>query len=243
VQTLSELLALRVHDIPLDSAGHSMGTVDKLHEENMALRSFIASINVPHTHPTVIINSLADIFRCEQDRRRAQVHSSDLEEEIQHMCDYQREALAKLVSQDRLVLIDELEQTKHELEVLKKQFEVLKINQHHSIGLQTSHLNKFYARYLRSEAYRKALIYQKRYLLVLLAGYRDTELFALHELRRLTGDAIPSLAKNNGISIRSIRRTSIHPRFRFRSFVRVVIGTIRLRWLAAKWARKMAHLR
>lgn len=41
--------------------------------------------------------------------------------------------------------------------------------------LQANHL---FARYLRSESYRKALIWQKRYLVALLATYQTYPLFS-----------------------------------------------------------------
>lgn len=36
-------------------------------------------------------------------------------------------------------------------------------------------MHRLYGKYLRSESFRKALIYQKRYLLMLLGGFRECE--------------------------------------------------------------------
>jgi hypothetical protein len=146
--------------------------------------------------------------------------------------------LGKLLSQDRLILINELEQTKEQLNYLKEKFQQLKHDQNQSTVMDSQHLNKFYFKYLRCEAYRKALIYQKRYLLVLLTGYEDTETYALNEIRRLTGDF-----KIPGRKQKSRRRRSINYRFRFRCYVTVVIGVIRMRWLVKKWTQKIATIR
>lgn len=36
-------------------------------------------------------------------------------------------------------------------------------------------MNSYYGKYMRAESFRKALVYQKKYLLILLGGFRDTE--------------------------------------------------------------------
>lgn len=160
------------------------------------------------------------------------------------MCNYQRDALAKLLSEDRLLLINELQQTKEQLNHLKIKFEQLKQTQNSSIS------NKFYYKFLRCENYRKALIYQKRYLLVLLTGYEDTETYALNEIRRLTGESKQSIFpfQYNYDKMTLIRKPTYHRRsfdyrFRFRYYVRVVIATIRMRWLVKKWTQKLASMK
>lgn len=253
VLTLSERLSLHLHGISIDRPDESHSSYQKLQEENAWLRSLIARINA-NENSGKLIRCLADIFRCEQERRLAQVReqqdANHLEEEIQHMCDYQRDALAKLLSQDRLILIEELEQTKRELDFLKSQLDKFK-NDHHDATTVNSHrLNKFYTKYLRCEAYRKALIYQKRYLLVLLTGYQDTEMFALNEIRRLTGEIkskplsyMRPFDQMTLIPQHAYHRRLVNYRFRFRCYVRVVIAMVRMRWLARKWANKLDSMR
>ena len=36
-------------------------------------------------------------------------------------------------------------------------------------------MQRLYGKYLRAESFRKALVYQKKYLLLLLGGYQDSE--------------------------------------------------------------------
>ena len=241
VLTLSELLSLRLNGINIGQTDDSIGSIQKLHEENSHLRSLISNMKSNENGQT-LIKCLADIFRCEQERRlidiRGHSNADQLEEDIHHMCDYQRTALGKLLSQDRLILINELEQTKEQLNYLKDKFQQLKQDQNQSTVMDSQHLNKFYFKYLRCEAYRKALIYQKRYLLVLLTGYEDTETYALNEIRRLTGDF-----KISGRKQKSRRRRSTNYRFRFRCYVTVVIAVIRMRWLVKKWTQKIATIR
>lgn len=47
-------------------------------------------------------------------------------------------------------------------------------------------MQQLYGRYLQSEHWRKALVWQKRYLLLVIKGYSDTE---QHTLARLTAMA------------------------------------------------------
>ena len=236
-----------MNGINVGGADESIATIQKLDEENNLLRNLIANINANESS-NKLIKCLADIFRCEQERRLRQLRqhprANQLEEEIHDMCAYQRDALAKLLSQDRLVLIDELNHTRQELKQLKDHFERLK----YSDGQLAS--NKFYAKFMRCENHRRALVYQKRYLLVLLTGYEDTETYALNEIRRLTGDvklptssSLHSYDRMKSIAKLPYQRRAENVRFRFRCRVRVVIAVLRMRWLVKKWAQKFPPLK
>lgn len=76
-----------------------------------------------------------------------------------------------------------------------------------------------YGKYLRSESFRKALIYQKKYLLLLLGGFQECEEATLTLLSRMGGrPALSSLESH------SQRRRGL---MRFRSVVRVSIALSR----------------
>ncbi|XP_061753520.1 A-kinase anchor protein 9 isoform X2 [Nerophis ophidion] len=88
-------------------------------------------------------------------------------------------------------------------------------------------LKRMYCKYLRSESFRKALIYQKKYLLLLLGGFQDCEEATLALLARMGGR--PSLSSMESFSQR--RRGLM----RFRSAVRVSIALSRMRFLVKRW--------
>lgn len=248
VLTLSELLSLKMNGINIGNAEDSIVSIQKLQEENSFLRSLIANMNANESG-NALIKCLVEIFRCEQERRLMDIkkhkNSDKLEQDIQNMCDYQRNALGKLLSQDRVVLIKELDETKDQLRYLKNRFEQIKQSQNQSSLINSHNINKFYAKFLRSETHRKALIYQKRYLLILLTGYEDTETYALREIQRLTGPT-----KSNFYNLNFLKPTikpkyhrySSNYRFRFRCYATVVIAMVRMRWLVKKWARKLAAI-
>ncbi|XP_010789773.1 A-kinase anchor protein 9 isoform X3 [Notothenia coriiceps] len=90
-------------------------------------------------------------------------------------------------------------------------------------------LKRMYGKYLRSESFRKALIYQKKYLLLLLGGFQECEEATLSLLSRMGGrPALPSLDHS------SQQRRGL---MRFRSAVRVSIALSRMRFLVKRWHR------
>ncbi|XP_038135289.1 A-kinase anchor protein 9 isoform X4 [Cyprinodon tularosa] len=90
-----------------------------------------------------------------------------------------------------------------------------------------SALKRMYGKYLRSESFRKALIYQKKYLLLLLGGFQECEEATLSLLSRMGGQ--PSLSSLESYSQRRRGLT------RFRSAVRVSIALSRMRFLVKRW--------
>ncbi|KAM4725778.1 A-kinase anchor protein 9 isoform 3-T3 [Anableps anableps] len=90
-----------------------------------------------------------------------------------------------------------------------------------------SALKRMYGKYLRSESFRKALIYQKKYLLLLLGGFQECEEATLSLLSRMGGR--PSLSSLESFSQ---RRRGLS---RFRSAVRVSIALSRMRFLVKRW--------
>ncbi|XP_077851386.1 pericentrin isoform X4 [Macaca mulatta] len=85
-------------------------------------------------------------------------------------------------------------------------------------------MEKLYLHYLRAESFRKALIYQKKYLLLLIGGFQDSEQETLSMIAHL--GVFPSKAE---------RKTTSRPFTRFRTAVRVVVAVLRLRFLVKKW--------
>ncbi|WAQ94515.1 PCNT-like protein [Mya arenaria] len=89
-------------------------------------------------------------------------------------------------------------------------------------------IQRLYGKFLRAESFRKALVYQKKYLLLLLGGFQDTEETTLALLSRM--GAVDSRQ-------RSSLRDNARPLTKFRGAVRVVIAIQRMRFLVKKWRR------
>ncbi|XP_074045960.1 pericentrin isoform X4 [Macrotis lagotis] len=86
-------------------------------------------------------------------------------------------------------------------------------------------MEKLYLHFLRAESFRKALIYQKRYLLLLIGGFQDSEQETLSMIAHL--GVFPSKLDKRAFTSR--------PFTKFRTAVRVVIAILRLRFLVKKW--------
>ncbi|CAG5122858.1 unnamed protein product, partial [Candidula unifasciata] len=134
---------------------------------------------------------------------------------------------------ERLSLQIALDSAEHEIQRLRSEIQNFKsslsVNGHgaHTDPDKTSRL---YGKYLRAESFRKALIYQKKYLLLLLGGYRDTEQETLAILASMGG--YPS--SYAGMSSRRKHSRAI---MMFRSAGRVVIAVFRMKYLVRKWKR------
>lgn len=77
-----------------------------------------------------------------------------------------------------------------------------------------------YGRYLRSEGFRKSLIYQKKYLLLLLGSFQECEEATLALLSRMGGRPSEGLGSGQ-------RGPRLRGLMRFRSAVRVSIALSR----------------
>lgn len=75
-------------------------------------------------------------------------------------------------------------------------------------------VQRLYERYLRAESFRKALVYQKRYLLLLLGSFQESEQATLCLIAHMGARPSPPLSHNR-------------PLGRFRAAVRVVIAISR----------------
>ncbi|KAM6912231.1 pericentrin [Xenentodon cancila] len=94
----------------------------------------------------------------------------------------------------------------------------------------SSRLQRYYERYLRAESFRKALVYQKRYLLLLLGGFQDCEKATLCLIARMGARPSPPLSVQH------------RPLGRFRAVVRVVIAISRMKFLTRKWQKAVRRL-
>ncbi|XP_036921974.1 A-kinase anchor protein 9 isoform X2 [Sturnira hondurensis] len=90
-------------------------------------------------------------------------------------------------------------------------------------------VKRIYGKYLRAESFRKALIYQKKYLLLLLGGFQECEEATLALLARMGGQ--PAFTDLAVITNRPKGFT------RFRSAARVSVAISRMKFLVRRWHR------
>nr|XP_055169390.1 pericentrin isoform X5 [Nyctereutes procyonoides] len=115
--------------------------------------------------------------------------------------------------------------TQEKAELCRAVSQLEKSLKHHVLRRGVCSMEKLYLHYLRAESFRKALIYQKKYLLLLIGGFQDSEQETLSMIAHL--GVFPSKADK--------KTTTSRPFTRFRTAVRVVIAILRLRFLVKKW--------
>ncbi|RVE57390.1 hypothetical protein OJAV_G00215690 [Oryzias javanicus] len=115
----------------------------------------------------------------------------------------------------------QLRHTENELSAVNTERENRPMNDPSS----STRLQRYYERYLRAESFRKALVYQKRYLLLLLGGFQECEQATLCLIARMGARPSTPLSAPR----RPIRR--------FRAAVQVVIALSRMKFLTRKWQK------
>ncbi|XP_076652760.1 uncharacterized protein LOC143359027 isoform X3 [Halictus rubicundus] len=91
----------------------------------------------------------------------------------------------------------------------------------------TNKLLHFYGKYMRADGRRKALTYQKRYLLTIVGSYQILEENTLSTLAQLTSEQR---------SYTTVGRHKKSPRVRFKSAALVLVSIHRMKWLNVRWS-------
>ncbi|XP_075414545.1 A-kinase anchor protein 9 isoform X2 [Tenrec ecaudatus] len=132
-------------------------------------------------------------------------------------------------NREKLALQKSLKRAEAEVYKLKAELRNEALLQNLSPDSEHATLKRIYGKYLRAESFRKALIYQKKYLLLLLGGFQECEDATLALLARMGGQ--PAFTDLQGITNRPKGFT------RFRSVVRVSMAISRMKFLVRRWHR------
>nr|XP_056713068.1 A-kinase anchor protein 9 [Euleptes europaea] len=132
-------------------------------------------------------------------------------------------------NREKLTLRQSLKQSEAELVKLRAELRNEAFLRELGSDSENAALKRIYGRYLRAESFRKALIYQKKYLLLLLGGFQECEEATLSLIARMGGQ--PSYTDLEVITRRPKGFT------RFRSAVRVLIAISRMKFLVHRWHR------
>ncbi|XP_078298605.1 A-kinase anchor protein 9 isoform X3 [Panthera onca] len=132
-------------------------------------------------------------------------------------------------NREKLTLQKSLKRAEAEVYKLKAELRNEALLQNLSSDSEHATLKRIYGKYLRAESFRKALIYQKKYLLLLLGGFQECEDATLALLARMGGQ--PAFTDLEVITHRPKGFT------RFRSAVRVSMAISRMKFLVRRWQR------
>ncbi|XP_042601949.1 A-kinase anchor protein 9-like [Cyprinus carpio] len=132
-------------------------------------------------------------------------------------------------AQERNRLEKSLRQAEAELTRLRAENRSETLRDLTAVDLDNMALRRMYGKYLRSESFRKALIYQKKYLLLLLGGFQECEEATLSLIARMGGFPAHTCLESVSRQRRGFTR--------FRSAARVSIALSRMRFLVRRWQR------
>ncbi|XP_051520018.1 A-kinase anchor protein 9 isoform X3 [Myxocyprinus asiaticus] len=190
------------------------GFVSRLTEEKNDLRNQLLKLE-------------EELRRCRQNMNSSERVWSRSSAERQEIMLFSRER--ESWAQEKSRLEKTLRQTEAELNRLRGEIRSDTLREITGSDTDNSALKRLYGRYLRAESFRKALIYQKKYLLLLLGGFQECEEATLSLIARIGGHPTHTCLESVGHQRRGFTR--------FRSAVRVSIALSRMRFLVKRWQR------
>ncbi|NWJ00141.1 AKAP9 protein, partial [Crypturellus undulatus] len=229
LQKLPGLSYLEELKLALPPGTPSSSLTERLLRQNAELTGFVSRLSEEK-------NNLRNaVMRLEEELRRCQHrghygdcssrHSSDVGVNIDALVASEKEAWKR----EKLSLQQSLKQADAELAKLRAELRSEAFLRELGSDSENAVLRRIYGKYLRAESFRKALIYQKKYLLLLLGGFQECEEATLALIARMGGQ--PSYTHLEIITRRPKAFT------RFRSAVRVAIAISRMKFLVHRWHR------
>lgn len=111
-------------------------------------------------------------------------------------------------------------------------------NGNKNLRQMATRIHKLYMQYMKSESCRKSLAYQKKYLLMLIGGFKDSEEATLALLAQMgaypNDDSIIRKRYKSHASMKS-QCGNLRGISKFRSVARVSIACTRMKYLVSKW--------
>ncbi|XP_072431890.1 A-kinase anchor protein 9 isoform X5 [Chiloscyllium punctatum] len=222
-------LQIPVPENLIPSSGSTGALTERLLKQNTDLTSFVSRLTEEKND---LHNSLLKLQ--EEVRKYRQRNSSD---QLSRRPVDNQDCVDALIKSERIVWAREKSNLQKALKLAEAELSKMKAEaRSESLHTQllgsiseTVAVKRIYVKYLRAEGFRKALIYQKKYLLLLLGGFQECEQATLSFIARMGGH--PSCTDLQTITRRSRGFT------RFRSVVRVSVAISRLQFLVRRWLR------
>ncbi|NXB38965.1 AKAP9 protein, partial [Eulacestoma nigropectus] len=207
----------------------SSSLTERLLRQNAELTGFVSRLSEEKNNLRNAVMKLEEELRRYQHRQPSadysSRHSSDVGVNIDALVASEKE----MWNRERLSLQKSLKQADAELSKLRAELRSEAFLRELGSDAENAVLKRIYGKYLRAESFRKALIYQKKYLLLLLGGFQECEEATLALIARMGGQ--PSYTDLEIITHHSKAFT------RFRSAVRVSIAISRMKFLVRRWHR------
>ncbi|NXV75387.1 AKAP9 protein, partial [Atlantisia rogersi] len=229
LQKLPRLSYLEELKLLLPPGAPSSSLTERLLRQNAELTGFVSRLSEEKNNLRNAVVKLEEELRRYHHRKPSGDYSSRRSSDIGVNIDTGVASEKEMWNREKLSLQKSLKQA--ELEVSKLRAELRSEAFLRELGSDSENalLRRIYGKYLRAESFRKALIYQKKYLLLLLGGFQECEEATLALIARMGGQ--PSYTDLEIIVHHSKGFT------RFRSAVRVSIAISRMKFLVRRWQR------
>uniref|UniRef100_A0A8C3L801 A-kinase anchoring protein 9 n=1 Tax=Chrysolophus pictus TaxID=9089 RepID=A0A8C3L801_CHRPC len=229
LQKLPGVSCLEELKLALPPGTPSSSLTERLLRQNAQLTGFVSRLSEEKNNLRNAVMKLEEELRRYQHRRtsgeQSSKHSSDLGVNIDTLVASEKENW----NREKLSLQKSLKQADAELSKLRAELRSEAFLRELGSDSENVILRRIYGKYLRAESFRKALIYQKKYLLLLLGGFQECEEATLALIARMGGQ--PSYTDLEIITHHSKGFT------RFRTAVRVAIAISRMKFLVRRWHR------
>ncbi|NXH72670.1 AKAP9 protein, partial [Hydrobates tethys] len=229
LQKLPGLSYLEELKLVLPPGTPSSSLTERLLRQNAELTGFVSRLSEEKNNLRNAVMKLEEELRRYQHRQPSgdysSRHSSDVGVNIDTLVASEKE----IWNREKLSLQKSLKQADAELSKLRAELRSETFLRELGSDSENAVLRRIYGKYLRAESFRKALIYQKKYLLLLLGGFQECEEATLALIARMGGQ--PSYTDLEIITHHSKGFT------RFRSAVRVSIAISRMKFLVRRWHR------
>ncbi|NXP92457.1 AKAP9 protein, partial [Passerina amoena] len=207
----------------------SSSLTERLLRQNAELTGFVSRLSEEKNNLRNAIMKLEEALRRYQRRQHSADYSSRHSSDVGVNIDTLLASEKEIWNRERLSLQKSLKQADAELSKLRAELRSEAFLRELGSDTENAVLRRIYGKYLRAESFRKALIYQKKYLLLLLGGFQECEEATLALIARMGGQ--PSYTDLEIITHHSKGFT------RFRSAVRVSIAISRMKFLVRRWHR------
>ncbi|XP_074905197.1 A-kinase anchor protein 9 isoform X7 [Buteo buteo] len=229
LQKLPGLSYLEELKLVLPPGTPSSSLTERLLRQNAELTGFVSRLSEEKNNLRNAVMKLEEELRRYQHRQPSGDYSSRLSSDVGVNIDTLVASEKEIWNREKLSLQKSLKKADAELSKLRAELRSEAFLRELGSDSENAVLRRIYGKYLRAESFRKALIYQKKYLLLLLGGFQECEEATLALIARMGGQ--PSYTDLEIITHHSKGFT------RFRSAVRVSIAISRMKFLVRRWHR------
>ncbi|NXC66961.1 AKAP9 protein, partial [Anhinga anhinga] len=229
LQKLPGLSYLEELKLVLPPGTPSSSLTERLLRQNAELTGFVSRLSEEKNNLRNIVMKLEEELRRYEHRQPSGDYSSRHLSDVGVNIDTLVASEKEVWNREKLSLQKSLKQANAELSKLRAELRSEAFLRELGSDSENAVLRRIYGKYLRAESFRKALIYQKKYLLLLLGGFQECEEATLALIARMGGQ--PSYTDLEIITHHSKGFT------RFRSAVRVSIAISRMKFLVRRWHR------